>query len=107
MYTIGSGLADSLTAYGSSGLLEGQEIDDLYVRTGLISTVAGLAGAPLWSGVFSLVIQSEPFPLGLPFSICAGLYIGGIAGVEALSSKWAQLPAGPHYSPVHNSEVDG
>lgn len=107
VYTSGSGLADSLTAYGTSSLPEGQKIDDFYVRTGLINTVAGLVGAPLWSGLFSLVIQSEFLPLGLPFWICAGLYIGGIAGVKALNSWWAQLPEGPRFSPVHNNELDG
>lgn len=107
VYTSGSGLADSLTAYGTFSLPEGHKVDDFYVRTGLISTVASLVGAPLWSGLFSLVIQSELLPLGLPFWICAGLYIGGIAGVKALSSWWAQLPEGPRYSPVHNNELDG
>ena len=106
VYTSGSGLADSLTSYGTSSLPEGQKVDDLYVRTGLISTVAGLIGAPLWSGLFSLVIQSESLPLGLPFWLCAGLYLGGIAGVKALSSSRAQPPEGLLVSPVHNDEFD-
>lgn len=47
VYTSGCGLSDSLTAYGTSTLPEGQMIDEFYVRTGLISTVASLVGAPL------------------------------------------------------------
>lgn len=106
-YSSGSGLADSLTAYGTFSLPKGHKVDDFYVRTGLINTVASLVGAPLWSGLFSFVIQSEFIPLGLPFWICAGLYVGGIAGVRVLSPEWVQLPEEPRHSPVHSDGFDG
>ncbi len=46
VYTSGTGLADSLTAYGTHTLPAVATVAEFYVRTGLISTVAALIGAP-------------------------------------------------------------
>ena len=57
VYTAGIGLPDSLTSYGTHTLPAGETMAAFYVRTGLISTIAGLVGAPLWSMGFRLVLQ--------------------------------------------------
>ena len=88
IYTSGIGLADSLTSYGTFSLAPGQTVADFYVRIGLISLVAGLTAAPLWSGLFSLVLQSKVLPFGLPFWISAGLFGAGLGGVGALRKGW-------------------
>ena len=58
IYTAGIGLPDSLTSYGTHTLPAGEAMATFYVRTGLIATVAGLIGAPLWSMGFRLVLQN-------------------------------------------------
>ena len=86
VYTSGAGLADSLFAYGTHTLPSGEKVADLYVRLGLIGTVAALIGAPLWSVLFSVVLKSEWIPLGLPFLLSAGLFAAGWVGVRSLKS---------------------
>lgn len=88
IYTSGIGLADSLTSYGTFSLAPGQTVADFYVRVGLINTIAGLAAAPLWSGLFSFILRSNILPFGLPFWICAGLFGAGLVGVGALRRGW-------------------
>lgn len=88
IYTSGIGLADSLTSYGTFSLAPGQTVADFYVRVGLINLIAGLTAAPLWSGLFSLVLRSKILPFGLPFWICAGLFGAGLGGVGALRKGW-------------------
>ena len=80
------GLADSLTAFGTVTLPPGEEVPALYVRTGLIQTIAGLIGAPLWSGVFSLTLRSGYLPIGTTFWLSAALFAGGIGGTRVLKS---------------------
>lgn len=87
VYTSGTGLADSLTAYGAMTLPPGEELSEFYMRTGLISTITALAGAPLWSAIFSIVVKSDALPLGLPFWLCATLFATAIMGVTALK-RW-------------------
>ena len=84
VYTSGTGLADSLTAYGTFTLPAGESVSEFYVRTGLVNTIASLIGAPLWSAVFSAVLRSGVLPLGLPFWLCAVLFGAGIGGVVSL-----------------------
>lgn len=84
IYTSGTGLADSLTTYGTVTLPPGETVSQFYVRTGLINTIAALVGAPLWSAIFSIVVKSSALPLGLPFWLCALLFGMGIMGVTAL-----------------------
>ncbi len=86
VYTSGTGLADSLTAYGTFTLPPGEKVSEFYMRTGLINTIAAMIGAPVWSGVFSLVLKSGFLPLGLPFWMCAALFGAGIGGAMALKS---------------------
>ena len=64
VYTSGCGLADSLTAYGTCTLPPRGQVSEFYVRTGLTNTIAALIGAPLWSGVFSLVLRVGSCLLG-------------------------------------------
>lgn len=87
IFTSGTGLADSLTAYGTLSLPQGEQLTDFYLRIGLIQTIAALAGAPLWSGIFSLVLKSGILPFGLPFWLCAGLFGIGLGGASALK-RW-------------------
>jgi len=69
VYTSGTGLADSLTAYGTYTLPAGETVAEFYVRTGLISTVAALIGAPVWSTAFAFVLHSEWIPMGSVFLV--------------------------------------
>lgn len=87
VYTSSTGLADSLTAYGSFTLPPGEKVSKFYMRTGLINTIAAMIGAPLYSAVFSLVLKSRFLPLGLPFWMCAALFGAGGGGAMALR-KW-------------------
>ena len=84
VYTSGTGLADSLTAYGTLTLPAGENVSDFYMRIGLINAIAALVGAPMWSALFSVVLRSGWLPLGLPFWLCAVLFGSGILGVIAL-----------------------
>ena len=88
IYTSGIGLADSLTSYGTFSLAPGQTVADFYVRVGLINSIAGLTAAPLWSGLFGIILPSKIFPIGLPFWICAGFFGAGLAGVGGLRRGW-------------------
>ncbi|KAL8678516.1 MAG: hypothetical protein Q9186_005152 [Xanthomendoza sp. 1 TL-2023] len=84
LYTSGVGLADSLTSYGTSTLPAGEQIGDFYVRQGLINTLASMAGAPVWSGFFSLILKNLTLPLGSPFWTCALLFGAAASGVAVL-----------------------
>ena len=84
VYTSGTGLADSLTSYGTFMLPAGESVAEFYVRTGLVTTVSALIGGPLWSAALSFVLRSEWMPLGTPFWLCAGLFGLGCAGVVTL-----------------------
>ena len=84
VYTSGTGLADSLTSYGTYTLPAEISIAEFYVRTGLVNTVAALIGGPFWSVLFNYVLRSPWLPLGTPFWLCAGLFGAGCAGVVAL-----------------------
>ena len=84
VYTSGMGLADSLTSYGTFTLPAAEKMAEFYVHTGLINTIASLLAGPLWSALFSIILRSGGFPLGLPFWLCAGLFGAGIAGVAVL-----------------------
>lgn len=87
VYTSGTGLADSLTAYGTFTLPPGEEVSEFYMRTGLIKTIAAMIGAPLWSAVFTLVLRSGSLPLSLPFWMCAVLF-GAVVGSAMALRKW-------------------
>lgn len=87
VYTSGTGLSDSLTAYGTFTLPPGEEISEFYMRTGLITTIAAMIGAPLWSAVFSLVLRSRSLPLGFPFWMCATLFGAGVVGAMTLRKR--------------------
>lgn len=84
VYTSGTGLADSLTAYGTVTLPAGENVSEFYMRIGLINTIAALVGAPMWSALFSVVLKNGWLPLGLPFWLCAVLFGAGIGEVMAL-----------------------
>lgn len=86
VYTSGTGLADSLTSYGTFMLPAGESVAEFYVRTGLVSTVAALIGGPLWSAALSFVLRSGWMPLGTPFWLCASLFALGCAGVVTLKN---------------------
>ena len=88
IYTSGIGLSDSLASYGAFSLGPGQTVADFYVRVGLITLIAALAAAPLWSGAFSIILRSKFLPFGLAFWVCAGLFGAGLAGVGALRKGW-------------------
>ena len=87
VYTSGMGLADSLTSYGTSTLPAEDEIGNFYVRQGLINILAAMAGAPIWSGLFSFILKRGMLPLGTPFWACTLLFGAGIAGVAALKRR--------------------
>lgn len=87
VYTSGTGLSDSLTSYGTFTLPPGEEISEFYMRTGLITNIAAMIGAPLWSAVFSFVIRSGSLPLGTPFWMCATLFGAGVGGAMALRKR--------------------
>ena len=84
VYTSGILLPDSLYSYGTFSLPPGETVAELYVRLGLVNTVASMIAGPLWSTLFSLVLKSDALPLGLPFWLCAGLFGAAIAGVMVL-----------------------
>ena len=92
IYTCGNGLADSLTAYGTMTLPPRATVSDLYVRTGLIATIANMIGAPLWSGIFSFVLKSGFLPIGLPYWMTAALFGLGLGGMRILQSWAAYTP---------------
>ena len=89
IFTSGTGLEDSLCAYGTISLPPGEKITDYYLRIGLVQTIAGLVAAPLWSATFSLVLKSGMLPYGLPFWLCAGVLGSGLVGASALK-RWHQ-----------------
>ena len=84
VYTSGILLPDSLYSYGTFTLPAGDTVAELYVRLGLVNTVASIVAGPLWSTLFSMVLRSDALPLGLPFWLCAILFGAGIAGVTVL-----------------------
>ena len=90
--TSGVGLVDSLYAYGTHNLPPGEGITELYLRFGLVQTIAGLMGAPLWSIIFSFVLKSRFLPFALPFWLCAGLFGGALFGAYALK-RWHGMRA--------------
>ena len=77
-------MLDSLTAYGTVTLPAEMSVGELYVRTGLIQTISGMIGAPLWSGVFSIVLHVERLSIGLPFWLGAGVFGVGIWWISLL-----------------------
>ncbi|KAL8771940.1 MAG: hypothetical protein Q9194_004743 [Teloschistes cf. exilis] len=87
VYTSGTGLADSLIAYGTHTLPEGELVADFYVRTGLVGALAALIGGPMWSTALSFVLRSGRIPLGTPFWVCAGLFGLACAGVATLRRR--------------------
>ena len=84
VYTSGILLPDSLYSYGTFTLPPGETVAELYVRLGLVNTVASMVAGPLWSTLFSIVLKSDALPLGLPFWLCAILFGAGIACVTVL-----------------------
>ena len=84
VYTSGILLPDSLYSYGTFTLPPGETVAELYVRLGLVNTVASMVAGPLWSTLFSIVLRSDALPLGLPFWLCAILFGAGIACVTVL-----------------------
>ncbi|KAI4160354.1 MAG: hypothetical protein LQ342_005850 [Letrouitia transgressa] len=88
VYTGGVGLPDSLTAYGTVTLPQGEKISEYYLRTNLIITIAGMTAAPLWSLMFGTVLSSEYLSLGAPLELCATVF--GIAlGCTTLLKRWS------------------
>ena len=106
VYTSGTGLADSLTAYGTFTLPPGEEVSEFYMRTGLINTIAAMIGAPLWSAVFTLVLRSGFLPLGLPFWMCAVLFGAGIGGAMALRKWMTKEIEGSRYERAADGETE-
>ena len=90
VFTSGTGLVDSLYAYGTLSLPAGEHITEFYLRLGLVQTIAGLVGAPLWSLIFSLVLKSGVLPYGLPFWLCSGLFGCAFFGAGALK-RWHEV----------------
>lgn len=107
VYTSGTGLADSLTAYGTFTLPPGEKVSEFYMRTGIINTIAAMLGAPLWSAVFSLVLRSGLIPLGLSFWICAALFGTGLGGALALKKWLVNGVEGSRYERAVDDEVEG
>lgn len=106
VYTSGTGLSDSLTAYGTFTLPPGEKVSEFYVRSGLIGTIAALIGAPLWSAVFSLTLRKGFLPLGLPFWMSAALFGAGAGGAMALN-KWLVMgEVGPRYEQAASDETE-
>ena len=87
VYTTGNGVYDSLTAFGTNTLPQGEEVAEFYVRVGIVNTIAALIGGPLWSALFGLVIRNGVLPLGLPFWMCAGCFGVGVLGARSLK-RW-------------------
>lgn len=87
VYTSGTGLADSLAAYGTHTLPAGETVAEFYVRTALITTISALIGAPFWSTAFAFVLRSGWIPMGSVFWLCATLFGAGVAGVVALKRR--------------------
>ncbi|MCJ1230464.1 hypothetical protein MMC12_007138 [Toensbergia leucococca] len=90
IFTASVGFGDSLCSYGTYSLPKGESLGNYYVRLGLIQTIAGLVGAPLLSGIFSLVLKSEVLPIGLPFWLCAAVFGLGVLGTGALK-RWHEI----------------
>ena len=87
VFTLGHGLADSLTAYGTMTLGPEQTLGDFYVRSGLVQTIAGLVASPAWSVVFGMVLKGDSLPMGTPFILCAGLF--GVAWIATRAlQRW-------------------
>ena len=105
VYTAGNGLYDSLTAYGTLTLPPGEKVSEFYVCTGLINTLAALAGAPVWSFIFSYVLKSGFLPLGLPFWLCAGLFGLGIVATRTLRTWMASGLDERRYERAASDEV--
>ena len=106
IYTAGSGVYDSLTAYGTLTLPPGEKVSEFYVHIGLINTLAALVGAPLWSWIFSVVLRSGFLPLGLPFWVCAALFGAGISGARLLKSWMASGLDSRRYERVVSNAMD-
>lgn len=94
VYTGGVALIDSLTAYGTLTLSAGQTTSDFYVRSGLIQTISGMVGAPVWAAIFRLALKGGVLPLGIAFWISACLFAIGFGGVKILKN-WAAHGAIP------------
>ena len=74
LYTLGQGLVDSLTAYGTITLGPDQKLGEFYVRTCLVQTLAAITAAPIWSTTFAVVLKDKGLPLGMPFYFCAACF---------------------------------
>ena len=106
IYTAGSGVYDSLTAYGTLTLPPGEKVSEFYVHIGLINTLAALVGAPMWSWIFSVVLRSGFLPLGLPFWVCAALFGAGISGARLLKNWMASSLDSRRYERIANNATD-
>ena len=87
IYVSGEGLLDSMTAYGTFTLPQGQSASAWFVQTTSIQTVSAMAAAPVWSWIFYLAIKFTGVPLGITFWI-AGLLFGlALVGIRVLKVK--------------------
>ena len=56
VYTLGSGVLDSLRSF-ATGLVGGRdEVENLYLGMGFATTLGGMVASALWSGVLSAVL---------------------------------------------------
>ena len=87
IFTSGTGVVDSLNSFGALSLPQGEKVTDFFLRIGLMQSIAGLVGAPLWTGIFSLVLKSGVLPFGFSFWLCAGLFGIALTGATVLK-RW-------------------
>ena len=94
VYTTGIGLPDSLASFGKLTLAEGSEPAAYFLRVGLVDSLSGLIGAPLWSAGFSFCLRTGKVGLGVPFWISGVLFAVGVVEMRRLE-RWTDYKAIP------------
>ncbi|KAI0505162.1 hypothetical protein F5B22DRAFT_628771 [Xylaria bambusicola] len=72
---MGVGVADALRSFATSALSDGDALERLYVCIRTMQSLASMAGTPLWSGLFLLILSNPLLPHGLLFVGNAFVYL--------------------------------
>jgi len=92
VYTLGSGIPDSVRSFATGLMTNKEEIEKLYLGMGIMSTLGGMAASSMWSWIFSFgigkmwAIERAPFWGALSVLLVVGfmlrklsIYIRGVS----------------------------
>ncbi|KAK5632804.1 hypothetical protein RRF57_008518 [Xylaria bambusicola] len=72
---LGVGVSDALRSFATSVLSDGDALERLYVCIRTMQSLASIAGTPLWSGFFLLILSNPLLPHALLFLGNAFVYL--------------------------------